>query len=417
MQGRYINSVKAAYLGNQIAVQFFSMAVPVILKARHASVVTLPMFASLSLMWCLRCAIVPPLLRFIAKTAPLRRSVALLLCMRVAIVAIFIGTALVTISISSFADLERILFVAGVAVCLLSGIERGLIDASAMLEARAHAQLECARASLYEAFGVLLASTLTGGVLLALCARYGIPSVLLTTAALLAALAMPICVDMSIGSHRPGDGESSAPIPALSDTRRLGTLETGYYVVVIALGWLGIDLAFRVTQPLLLSQGVTLARVGLSTVGIGIAVLCILAAGQIVPALRIFTCRHLESISGLLSALSVVLLTGASVSGNPLVTVAGFMALKCGYFFFSAFATDTVIETGSTTGSIGAMVCASGLSYLASHFAVVPILYWTTSHFSGYTVACGTSVLFVTSCMIGTRFLARRFRTRPAAPI
>lgn len=43
---RYIRAVQLTWLGNQLSVQFFVLAAPTILKARHAPVGTLTMFAA-----------------------------------------------------------------------------------------------------------------------------------------------------------------------------------------------------------------------------------------------------------------------------------------------------------------------------------------------------------------------------------
>jgi hypothetical protein len=66
------------------------------------------------------------------------------------------------------------------------------------------------------------------------------------------------------------------------------------------------------------------------------------------------------------------------------------MALQVGYFCFKVFITELLIRCGHALKSPGVAVSAPAVAYFAAHFAVVPILRFSSST----QHACGAIALF-----------------------
>lgn len=404
MKNKYLPAIKSAYLSNQIVVQFFSITIPVILKAHQGSAITLPLFASLSLVWCLRFAVVPWFLVFLNGSNQLQKIVHVIFYIRIIIVILLCIAAFFIYHWGRHQSNETILFISGLTICFLSGIERGLIDTIAMLVTSGIKNKGSISISLYEAFGVLLASTLSGGIFLAFSEYYTVPVTLLIIALLLIVFLIPLLRKtapiLKCNQHLAVK-DSITINNTLNSKRSLRLIHIVYYTLIITFGWMGMSLAYRISQPLLLAQGISLSWIGYATGCIGAILLIIVAVCQSLYSIRRRMLRHLDVLSGSLSIVSVILLGMASIIHEPLLTILGFLMLKAGYFFFSVFMTNTIIVTGSISGSIKTMVFISGISYLISHFAIILILYLTTNNSNNYTEVCFISITLVTASVIG----------------
>ena len=343
-----------------------------------------------------------------------RANVHILLATRLILVVLFLLAALVTLFTVGVAKLEALLLGAGVIVCVLAGIERGFLDAASVLSARFQTHPAAGRIPVYEAAGVVIGATLSSGLLLAISAQFGVAVCFAVTGGLIALLTVPVFAGtVSITDEMLGRdpiagtavGKRGAPGGPIRRGRP-GGLQLVSALLTLTLGWLGIDLAYRVAQPLLLRQGVPLAWVGVATSGAGIVLLLCFGAAQILARYHNTDRWRSEWTSRVLPMAAVALLCLASATDRPALTVIGLLSLQAGYFFFSVFVTDLAIRYGSTFGSAEPTVFISGASYVLAHFSLcraaslVPLLYWTTSCCGGFTVTCLVALTLLVLCVI-----------------
>lgn len=417
---RYDRVVRFSYLGNLIAVHFFTLAAPVILKANRAPTGTLSLFASLSLLWSFRAAIVPPLMRYLGVNENPPRAIQVLLVTRPIVAAVFLICAALSPFIDSVERLETLMLGAGALVCLLAGVERGFLDAAAVLASKPDTATRTERFPVYEAAGVIIGSTLSSGLVIAISAELGVAVCFALIGSLVILITVPVLSDIVSIRNRAAD-ERSRSAPARRIRVSAGRMipwparnhaEFVLTFSMLVLGWLGIDLAYRCTQPLMLRQGVPLRWVGFATIGTGLVLLAIFAITQLAIRSRTRTDRPWAMLSYVVPAAATVLLCVASLTGEPSITVAGLIALQIGYFFFSIFATDLTIVYGRDAGSAEATVLLSGAAYVTAHILVPPILYLTTEWCDGFTMTCIVASALVVICTLA-RFALPRFHLAP----
>ncbi|WP_215761894.1 hypothetical protein [Acetobacter sp. P1H12_c] len=397
----FAQAIRLAYLGNLVAVLFLSSAAPVILKAHNAPRGTLPLFATLPLFWSMRAVIVPPVLRYADAKRWAIQPLLLLCVLRAAVVVIFLALAASLPLMSTIAMIRTVLLGAGMVVCLLCGIERGVLDAGAVLLSGAGSRPERERFSHYEAVGAIAGSTLSSGMSIGLNAWLGLPACCAVMAGLVALLTLPVWHSTATAKRISSPRALSASLPSGPKTRlsRRDDKRTRFALLLLALvsGWLGLDLAYRVVQTLLLRQGLSLGWVGVVTVAVGIALLLLFAATQAFarqPGGR--SERWPQTAGAWLPVGAILVLLAASVTGRPAVTIAGFLCLQAGYFFFSGFVTHLIILYGRESERAASAVFLSGASYFVAHFLVVPVLALTTSGTKGFV----TTYAVATGCMI-----------------
>ncbi|WP_325346006.1 hypothetical protein [Xylophilus sp.] len=139
-----------------------------------------------------------------------------------------------------------------------------------------------------------------------------------------------------------------------------------------------MDLAWRIAQPLLIRQGITLTSTGAVGVCTSVALLALSAtawwrAGSL--AGRGIGFRRACELLGLLA---VAALAVSGFGGGAACAVAGYIALQFAYFCFNVFTTHWLIHCGQALASPAVAVSAAAAAYFAAHFAVVPILYFSS---------------------------------------
>lgn len=400
----FAQAIRFAYLGNLVAVLFLSSAAPVILKAQNAPRGTLPLFATLPLFWSMRAVIVPPVLRYARAKQWAMRPLLLLCVLRAAVVSIFLALAASLPLMSTIAMIRTALLGAGMAVCLLCGIERGILDAGAVLLSGAGSWPERERFSHYEAAGALAGSTLASGMSIGLSAWLGLPACCAVMAGLVALITLPLWRSAATAKRISSPRSIPASFPNGPKARllRRDDKRTRFALLLPTLvsGWLGLDLAYRVVQTLLLRQGLSLDWVGAVSVGVGIALLLLFAATQAFACQPGGRSERWQQVAGAwLPVGAILVLLAASVTGRPALTIVGFLCLQAGYFLFSGFATHLIILYGRESERAASAVFLSGASYFLAHILVVPVLALTTSGTKGfvttYAVATGCVILCV----------------------
>ncbi|WP_241288128.1 hypothetical protein [Burkholderia stabilis] len=393
--GRRSRVLQTAWLGDQFGVQFFVLATPTFLKARHAPPGTLALFASLSLLWCLRGVLVPPLLGLLPVRMRVERLLHLVLVSRCVMLVHFLVLAAALSGVTDVARLERLLFLSGIVICTLSGVERGLLESASVLTADARSRGSALHLALSGSTGVVLAWIVCNGVVLPVEDRFGIAAAAVMMSLAIALLSVPLlstAVRVADAQARELDqvalpmGDGGADRRAWHGGAPEVLKRTARLTLVLMVGWIGMDLAWRIAQPLMTSQGMTLTSIGAVGAFTSCGLLALAALAWLRAGKRMRRRIGFKSACETLALFAVCALAITGFRGGAAYAMVGYTALQIGYFCFNVFTTEFLIRYGQMFESPGGVVSAAAVAYFCAHFAVVPILYFASQVPHGYGV-------------------------------
>lgn len=404
----YTLSVQSAWFGNQLAVQFFVLSAPTILKARHAPEGTLALFASLSLLWCLRGVAIPPLIALLPREKLPIMLMGLVLIFRFIIISVFIILSLISIHMTDVNSLRYLLLFCGAIVCTISGFERGLLEAASVLASDFSHRSNALHISLSASTGIVLAWLICNGLILPSADIFGITAAIMITTIAVFGFSLPVLLSM-LGKLaepvRKGHYFTSnltrramplklncperAPFaPPLTSTIKL--------TLVLTFGWISMDLAWRIAQPLMVQEGVTLTTAGIVGFGSSILLLTFSVFIWLGATNKPEAGSKLRKKTEFFGAVGIFLLSTSGFSGGITFAISGYVILQLAYFCFNLFTTEFLISHGYQHQSPGMIVSASAIAYFAAHLLVVPILYfssWIPHSYGVIAVISGMSLL------------------------
>ncbi|MBS1087262.1 hypothetical protein [Gluconobacter sphaericus] len=412
----YARSIQTAWLGNQLAVQFFVLAAPTILKSHRAHTGTLALFASLSLLWCLRGVVVPALLAILPRKNRQFQLLWLILLSRLAIILLFVILALYSIDVMEAEALKKLLFTSGVFICTISGLERGFLEVASVFAANTQQKTSALRLALAESTGIVLAWVFCNGVVLPAEDYFGTFASAFVAAILIGGFSVPLFLTIlrrsnvqSTHDHEEGLSHAQPNIDAHKqenshhNSRTWVWWQTLELAFVLIFGWLGMDLAWRISQPLLVHQGITLTSTGV--VGV-----CMNGLLLILSAL---VWRRTEKLSDkeisfrraceILGLFAVSMLSVAGFLGGTIYAIIGYMVLQFSYFCFTIFTMELLIRCGQTLKAPSIIVSVTSIAYSTAHAAVIPILYFSSHVMHAYGLIALLAGIILVIWQIGVR--------------